>query len=258
MKKLLILALLSFAACGDGLTSIVDASPGDGTVVGSDALTDATGSDDAVMSDATVDGMVIDATIPDAAPDAMFVCDPRSQSGCMEGEKCAYVPFGKIECVTDGIITKGNACMGPFVDQADNCVAGTHCIDGTCMAICNLEGNCESATSCVDIESLPFDVCMSICDPLGQNCNNDGHSCYLTGGGNGICAPSGSFMLGDSCNFLNHCAEGLGCFNGSTGGICRAYCDYATNPAMADAMYCAESEICGPITGYADYGVCGE
>jgi hypothetical protein len=159
MRAGLGVAVLIFiaASCGsEPPHDALDASPVDATEA------DAPGTDGAAL-DAPVADAAVDAAIDapaDAGIDAWpYACDPFQpvgQQGCLPGLKCSWiqtqdtpVPLGELDCVPDGSIALGDACVrgapGPTTGY-DNCAAGGICIDGACADICGFDGT--AATRC--------------------------------------------------------------------------------------------------------------
>lgn len=120
------------------------------------------------------------------APDTPAACDPLTQTGCEAGQKCGWVilqeePFvGSIECVMDGTVAVGQACMYGAAGAAgfSNCVKGSECVAGTCKSICDNNGGdpmCDANHACSNYNNL-FEtsdmtvagVCDPKCDPLTQ------------------------------------------------------------------------------------------
>ncbi|RMH45071.1 MAG: hypothetical protein D6689_00845 [Deltaproteobacteria bacterium] len=209
-------------------------------------------------------GSPVDASggTPDATP-VGTPCDPIAQN-CGPGQKCALIvtdvaaQTGFTGCYPNGDKGLAQACATPSVaDTADDCIAGAHCVFGTCHAICKLGSNPCADGQCIGINNLEmqFDVCLPSCDPLAPACS-PGEGCYLTGMDQGVCAPpvGGGQPPGGPCTAPNDCAPGSGCFNDP--GQCLSYCDYATYPGERDPARCASGEVCGPITGETRVGAC--
>ena len=228
--------------------------------------------DDDIVVTADADPNAPDARLgqtPDAAsntPDATPLgapCDPILQN-CGVGQKCALIitnvsaQTGYPGCALNGDKNLAQTCTSASaVDTADDCISGSHCVFGTCHAICILAGSPCSDGACIGINNLEmqFDVCLPSCSPIAPTCAA-GEGCYLTSMGSGVCAPpvsSPGVPPHGACAAPNDCAPGSGCFN--TPGTCLVYCDYATYPGAADPR-CPALEVCGPITGETVVGAC--
>jgi hypothetical protein len=122
------------------------------------------------------------------APPPMLRCDPRTQSGCEAGEKCATrflqmepTALAEIACVPDGTIAVDGACQfGPSgASGYSDCKAGSECVAGICKQICDHQGGspkCDTNHACSRYENI-FEsnnmavagVCDPRCDPLTQS-----------------------------------------------------------------------------------------
>jgi hypothetical protein len=145
----------------------------------------------------------------------------------------------------------GDPCTveGNGVSGIDDCELGAMCWEvdpetnmGTCVAQCKGdEGHpiCTPYTECYVGQESNMVLCLPICDPLAQTCN-EGMGCY---GVNETfaCAPDASAddgAFGDSCEFINVCDPGLYCAapevvpNCNASGCCSAFCD------ITAANYC--------------------
>lgn len=199
---------------------------------------------------------------PDATPLGAD-CDPTLQN-CGVGQKCALIvtdvgaQTGYPGCAVNGDKSLGLPCTNPSaVDTADDCISGSHCVFGTCHAICDIDGAGCSDGVCIGISNLEmqFEICLPNCDPLSPTCAA-GEGCYLISAGSGVCAPPVSapgVPPHGACSAPNDCAPGSGCFNDP--GECLVYCDYSAFPESADPR-CPAGEICGPVDGETIIGAC--
>jgi len=144
-----------------------------------------------------------DDIVPDGCGGAY--CDLLMQTGCMAGEKCAWVEdtssqCGQHErCVPDGSAALGQPCaFGPPGPAGyDNCVKGAVCSaaggSAVCRQMCNLFDNpstCDATHACffddglsvVTGDVLQPSVCLDACDPLADN-DFDGSGSALTRSG---------------------------------------------------------------------------
>lgn len=122
----------------------------------------------------------------DADPDPLR-CDPRTQTGCEAGQKCAnrlLLPepnvISEITCVPDGTVELGGACeIGPAGALGySDCRAGGECVNDICKQICDHQGGspkCAADHACATytnvLESNGMSVaglCEPRCDPLTQ------------------------------------------------------------------------------------------
>jgi hypothetical protein len=185
---------------------------------------------------------------PDASggPDAMAECNPVTNTGCADGEKCTWLritgapnPLGRIACVADGDKAVGAACTTGAAGEAtgfDDCTGGNICIGGVCEPVCSLANDtCPTGKLCSQYnifangtDTPAYGACDDICDP-GTQQTLDGRAacggsdtnprgCYglffpvQNGDGEFTCSPAG-----DEANvhdtaptdlFLNVCAPG--------------------------------------------------
>jgi len=205
---------------------------------------------------------IIDASPgPDALP-LGTPCDALLQD-CGPGQKCALIvtdtgaQTGYTGCWTNGDRGIGQTCTNPtMVNTADDCIAGSHCVFGTCHEVCKLDTVACSDGGCVGVNNLEsqFDICLPSCDPLSPACAAS-EGCYLLAQG-AVCAPVIGAGVGPhgACTSVNQCAAGSGCFNDP--GECLVYCDHATYTDINDPIHCASGELCGGIVDEPVVGVC--
>lgn len=100
-----------------------------------------------------------DAPIGSGADEECF-CNVLTQTGCNVGKMCTWIhdqdvpPLGHICCAPEGTKQLGEACADAASGSNgyDDCARGTHCVNGTCAAICDLQsGNptCDATHACV-------------------------------------------------------------------------------------------------------------
>ena len=107
--------------------------------------------------------------MPDGQPDAFVIyecnCGVLGQFGCSVGEKCTWgfqadgQGHGYIACAATGSAAIGEPCTYTVSQvehcgaiDADNCVRGAVCVEGTCEAICDSDGGepmCDAQHTCV-------------------------------------------------------------------------------------------------------------
>jgi hypothetical protein len=123
----------------------------------------------------------------DGGPDGPPHCDPRAQTGCEPGQKCATrflqttpTELSEIACVPDGTVEIDGECdyMPPGETGYSDCKAGGECVNGVCKQICDHQGSnpkCDQNHACSRYENI-FEsnnmavagVCDPKCDPLTQ------------------------------------------------------------------------------------------
>lgn len=227
-------------------------------------------------------GFIATQDVPGATPECSIW-----DEDCPEGEKCVPKTIrGEVwngtRCVP---IAKdpdeiGEPCTveDDRVSWIDSCALHALCWDadretriGHCVAICSLsEGHsvCDDPnTLCMIDGSTVLPLCLSLCDPIVQDCR-EGQACYGVGDGF-ICLPdaSGSHGApGDSCAFLVACDPGSGCIAGKHVpgchhglACCSRFCD-----VRKAAPPCLSGQSCVPFFAegdapyrYAFVGICG-
>jgi hypothetical protein len=138
--------------------------------------------------------------------------------------------MGGTGCAPDGTGAIGDDCVSD--EQSDSCAAGGLCVSGVCRTICYLvSDSCCTGFTCSSYPDLFTDdvdsttgVRDATCDPVSQECPEDGQGCYLSlRNGKATCvriaAGAEALEQGDTCLhndmnlcFLNGCAEGYGAF----------------------------------------------
>jgi hypothetical protein len=144
----------------------------------------------------------IDAGLADADPceSNAALCNLLTQTGCNQGDKCAWVRVsdecgGSPTCVPGGDVPVGGSCswgpVGPTTGY-DNCVIGAICSaepdasTGTCERVCSpwdATLPCPSGSACAVRAGLFSDepnetplagICEPSCNPLAQTRDSDG------------------------------------------------------------------------------------
>ena len=92
--------------------------------------------------------------------------------------------------------------------------------------------------------------CNDACDYFTQDCpalqsdaGMTAQGCFANDFGEGICgSASGTAIDGDSCQFIDDCAPGLGCHpEGATGaGVCRPYCGGPMSKTCTNGKKCVD------------------
>ncbi len=180
-------------------------------------------------------------------------CDNFAQD-CPEGQKCAAWAddsnaWNAVKCVdVTGTDKPGEPCTGDLrsLSGMDSCIEGAMCWDywndegvGTCIAQCtgSVEAPiCPNNSPCtIGQRGIP-NLCLSVCDPLLQNCEGAG-LCIPTGD-NWVCVVDAGGEQGqanDPCEFANVCDPGLVCLDPTTvgagcdpaaGGCCTPFCAF--------------------------------
>lgn len=97
-------------------------------------------------------------------------------------------------------------------------------------------------------------LCVPRCEPLANDCVEGTHCLPAAGvtdaDGNGQCIPDGRGELGDGCQDIAGCADGLACVPRLNGAVCETLCD--------DEHPCAEGAECAPLSDFPEYGTCVE
>lgn len=187
-------------------------------------------------------------------PDAReYECDPYFQRGCADGEKCTWVflsetpRLGRSQCVPDGTVDVGSACLAGELFQADDCKAGSFCSRGVCTLICSTADtlSCAENDVCIQFADVFDDVpdvglCRPKCDPVNQVTCGEGEACYLQNwNGDGVCSRVPDEAVAkvqdqqcfgpspDDC-YLNGCAKGFDTFGvawrNNVQGTCMQFC----------------------------------
>jgi hypothetical protein len=278
-------AALTLSACGDkeagdtGPTTVATTTSGDG-----DGDTGETGmttfnpgdgdGDPTTTGSPTTSGFV-----PDTDVGSISECDPFAQD-CPEGEKCvAYGSSGgnwdANKCVMvmgDGQV--GDPCMyGGTTESTDNCGADSWCWNvnmegvGTCTAFCSGSPDdpiCEPGFGCSIANDGSINLCLLECDPLLQDCPNDGDWCFYDFSGNFVCAfGTQDLPTGEACGFINDCVGGNVCLDATVfpscagAACCAAFCDLADPMCAQMGTECtAFFEMGMAPPGYENVGVC--
>jgi hypothetical protein len=205
-------------------------------------------------------------------------CNALAQSGCSEGQKCAFVlddpatGVGHTDCAEDGTAELGAACEQPEEPgESDSCKAGGSCYQGICHQICNstVPGSCPGpeseflGTSCVSFQDsrgqlLDIQLCLPQCDLLAgaeacPDASGEPQGCYLVADAAVCAGVSSAAQVGEPCSCANCCSPGLGCFGPAGQGVCRPYCgpvlecfddQTPANPTECGCGGCGVTELC--------------
>jgi len=189
-------------------------------------------------------------------------CNPVSQQGCAEGEKCASVTVSESPliiqtlCVQDGTVAEGGECTTGAAGATtgfDNCQAFNECIFGVCRPVCaqqggTVAGTCQGEAVCQRFNNLFEDVdgdvgiCIPQCDPV--SCNDQ--MTMDTADDTGICLDNGGAPV---VNYADQCGS-LQCYmNVFDGiGVCSGSFEGAPTHGMACGDACALNG-CAPGSG---------
>jgi hypothetical protein len=127
----------------------------------------------------------------------------------------------------------GAACTsaGP-IEATDSCDELGICwnaqeVDGQLVGVCTqfCEGapdaaECPEGFACVIANQGSINLCIDVCDPLGQDCP-DGLGCYFLDG-SFVCAPGSDSPIGEPCRFTASCTNGSYCVVGELLPDCAA------------------------------------
>jgi hypothetical protein len=292
-----ILTAASTLACGgwvnrplaDDSSPDTPAAPASNTGEGSESSSDERPPDD-------------DSDDSDAGSDCTFVCEDAdcticgvgcdiwSEADCPEGEKCTAVACEVGSNSWDMNVCKpigGAAEIGEpctylpqsWVSGEDTCAPGGMCWDmdadtgeGMCVEFCKgspEDPQCGPDTICAIFNDGVLPLCMSTCDPIGQDCEGD-QACLPDESGAGfICVLSTGTgaPYGTPCNYVNSCNPGLLCIDAAAvpesecegaWGCCSPLCDLQSGESCP-----GEGQACLPFypldvtpPGYEDVGVC--
>lgn len=202
-------------------------------------------------------------------------CDPFVQD-CPEGEKC--VPYSingsgydADKCVpVNGSGAPGEPCLyGGIFEATDDCDATSYCwtdggVDGVCLEFCQgslVEPTCPDGFQCLIDGNGVINLCTASCNPLLQDCE-PGFACHWTSAEFTCVATTEDLALGEPCEALNDCAQGLACLPGNLtpncagDSCCASYCDLSMPSCDQMGTQCAPFFDGQPPAGYEDVGVC--
>ncbi|MFO7561792.1 MAG: hypothetical protein R6X02_04060 [Enhygromyxa sp.] len=203
-------------------------------------------------------------------------CDPWVQD-CPEGEKCAAWAMGATwdanKCVPllgDG--QTGDACSyDGAASGTDTCDVGFMCYYtdteglGSCVPLCTGSPDlpmCPSDFNCSISNDGSLLLCLYACDPLLQDCEQEGAGCFWDGSLFN-CDPAGDLLEGDPCGYINDCTPGHLCLEAealpscSGSACCTGFCDLGEAQCQITGTECLPffDEGTAP-PGLEDTGVC--
>ncbi len=213
-----------------------------------------------------------------------LACDIWEQD-CCEGEKCN--PWGSqtwnaarcvpVDASPDPI---GAPCTvyGELGGGYDSCEGGSICwqanpdtLTGTCVALCQgSEGACardpyaccSEGYVCQIIAEPIIRLCIEHCDPLKQDCLDEGQSCYPNGGLFSCRSYPGTVEVGAPCSggdcipgsYCGHRALTPNCPQNSPG-CCIQFCSLS-EPSCPENTECAPWYPEPPHSEYEEIGSC--
>ena len=200
---------------------------------------------------------------------------------CPGGTTCSPLDG---QCRCGGYDTAAPVCAeGQTCDQARRqCVGGDQCAGVTCAPGSNLscddeEGICKCGGTggvvCAPnqgcVKGLDTALCVSKCNPLTPNVEVDvcGQETGTTAPRKGcyyspvddiaFCSDAGTASDLQACEKLTDCAQNHHCVEGSSGKVCRPYCDVEAKDGESNACWGAD-RVCRRLAGstIANLGVC--
>jgi hypothetical protein len=215
--------------------------------------------------------------VPEVEMGAESTCDPWLQD-CPEGEKCAaYSSAGDTwdanKCVMlTGTAQTGDPCTYGGADfGTDDCDVGYMCYYtnmesiGICVPLCTGTPDnplCEEMFNCSVSNEGSLLLCLYACDPLLQDCAQEGSGCFWDGA-QFNCDPAGDIPTNEPCGYINDCLPGHLCLDATAlpncGGAacCSAWCDLADPQCLTMGTECIAFYDEGTAPpGLEDTGIC--
>jgi hypothetical protein len=205
-------------------------------------------------------------------------CDPWAQD-CPEGEKCAAVNAGgdtwnSNKCVPiNGTGTLGDECTYDGATLGtDDCDLGFICYYtndegvGSCTPLCTGSPDdpvCDMGYNCSITNDGSLIKCLYACDPILQDCEQEGSGCFWGGGNFNCYSVSDGIPTNEPCGYINDCAPGNVCLDAEVlvdcagASCCAPVCDLAAPDCPIDGTECSAFYDEGTAPpGYEDVGVC--
>lgn len=214
--------------------------------------------------------------VPDEDIMGQNACDPWAQD-CPEDEKCAAWAqsdtWDSNKCVSlmgDG--QTGDECTYyGAVEGTDTCDVGFMCYYtnteaiGTCVPLCTGtadEPMCPDNFNCSISNDGSLLLCLYSCDPLLQDCEQDGAGCFWDGSLFN-CDPAGDLLEGNPCGYINDCTPGHVCLEATSlpecagSACCSGFCDLSDPQCQITGTECiAFFEEGTAPPGLENTGVC--
>jgi hypothetical protein len=185
-------------------------------------------------------------------------CTLFSTDECGDNQMCDFdQDLDRNACRLIGSSVEDQAC-----DGQTECGAGLSCTDGLCRVLCSESVPCNAggASECLWSKGSAL-VCDDDCDVVNPGSCGGGLECEITYNANGdlasACVPDdwfGDVPMGDDCDDLTNCVEGLGCIDVDEDGegVCMPLC-------LLGSFDCPSSAACdfdlGPLHG-TNIGIC--
>jgi hypothetical protein len=198
------------------------------------------------------------AFVPMIEMGAESTCDPWLQD-CPEGEKCAAYSAGgdtwdANKCVmVTGTAQTGDPCTYNGADfGTDDCDVGYMCYYtneesvGICVPLCSGTPDnplCEEMFNCSVSNDGSLLLCLYSCDPLLQDCTQEGAGCFWDGA-QFNCDPAGDIPTNEPCGYINDCLPGHLCLDAAAlpncvgAACCSAWCDLAEPQCLTPDTEC--------------------
>lgn len=182
--------------------------------------------------------------VPDDDLTGANTCDPWAQD-CPEDEKCAAWAMSDTwdsnKCVPIlGTGQTGDECTYNGAAQGtDSCDVGYMCYYtnaegiGTCVPLCTGSPDnpmCTDNFNCSVSNDGSLLLCLYSCDPLLQDCDQEGSGCFWDGS-QFNCDPAGDLLEGDPCGYINDCSPGHVCLDAESlpscagSACCAGFCE---------------------------------
>lgn len=230
---------------------------------------------------------------PDGGPH--YACDIFAQD-CPSGEKCTNWAFDggpmwngtKCVPVVDEPAGTGEPCHveGSGTSGIDDCDSESMCfyidpetLEGICTPFCTgqeRDPQCDGPDQFCHIQADgALILCLSLCNPLLQDCWSESQGCYYVGNdwSCGVDTSGDMGGYGDPCEFINACDPGLLCLDASTvpagqacegeAGCCTEICDLSDPAGDLQCAGAAGGQLCQPWyepgaapAGYENVGAC--
>jgi hypothetical protein len=215
--------------------------------------------------------------VPEVEMGAESTCDPWLQD-CPEGEKCAAYNAGSDtwnanKCVmVKGTAQTGDPCIYDGADfGTDDCDVGYMCYYtnmegvGICVPLCTGTPDdplCEEQFNCSVSNDGSLLLCLYSCDPLLQDCTQEGSGCFWDGA-QFNCDPAGDIPTNEPCGYINDCLPGHLCLDATAlpncagAACCSAWCDLTDPQCLTMGTECIAFYDEGTAPpGLEDTGIC--